>query len=384
MMADLKVTFAGLELKNPLMLASATPGWDGQRLKCAGQAGFGAVISKTISPRDAWLEHPRNGRMVLYRVGNRPVGMINMELFTTQPKDEWFEKEFSIAKEGGAKICASILAMPDPEITAEIVEEVQETGLVDFFEMNVSCPMPSKGVGMHIGKNAKTLYEQIKAVKSVAKIPVMAKFTPGVSDIVETANAAVEGGVDAIAISNTVRSFAGVDVETGRPVLRSFGGYSGPAIKPITMALLAETARSVDIPISAVGGVSSWQDVVEYIMLGATTVQLATSVMWKGWGIVQEILDGLAAYMDEKGYKSIEDFRGKALPYISTVEELCREPALKAEVNQELCINCGKCHRACFYDGVKWDEDHTWIDQDNCDGCGLCAQWCPQKAISLK
>ena len=383
-MADLKVNFAGLELKNPLMLASATPGWDGKRLKDAGQAGFGTVISKTISPRDAWNTHPRNGRMVLYRVGNKPVGMINMELFTTQPREQWLEKELLIAREGGAEVCASILAMPDPEVTAELVEELQDTGLVDFFEMNASCPMPSKDVGMHIGKNAQSLYEQIKAVKRVAKLPVMVKFTHGVSDIVEVARAAVEGGVDAIAISNTVRSFAGVDIETGKPLLRGFGGYSGPAIRPITMALLAEVARSVDVPLSAVGGVSKWQDVVEYIMLGATTVQMVTSVMWKGSGIVQEILDGLAAFMDKKGYKSIEDFRGIALSSITTVEELCQEPPLKALIEQDLCTNCGTCHRVCFYEGIRWDENHTWVDQEKCDGCGLCVQWCPKKAIALK
>ena len=150
------------------------------------------------------------------------------------------------------------------------------------------------------------------------------------------------------------------------------------------MALLAETAQSVDIPISAVGGVSSWRDVVEYIMLGATTVQLATSVMWKGWGIVQEILDGLAAYMDEKGYKSIEDFRGKALPYITTVEELCQEPALKAEINQDLCTNCGTCHRACFMmvsSGMKATPGST---RTIVMGVGFVRSGVPKEAITLK
>ncbi|SMB91866.1 dihydropyrimidine dehydrogenase (NAD+) subunit PreA [Thermanaeromonas toyohensis ToBE] len=383
-MAELQVNFAGVNFRNPLVLASATPGWDGLRLKKAGEAGFGAVIPKTIGPIQDWAVHPRNGRLFLYRVGNRPVGMINLELFTTKTREEWIARDLALAREGGAKIFASILAMPEPEQTAELASQVEATGLVDLFELNVSCPMPASTVGMHIGKNPELTYRQVKAAKGAIKLPLSVKLTPNVADMVEIAQAAVEAGVDAITISNSIRSFAGVDIETGRPYLRGYGGYTGPAIKPIIMRHFSEVARAVKVPLSAVGGVSSWREVVEYIMLGATTVQIATTIMWEGLGKVQKILDGLSEFMDRKGYRTIEDFRGIALPYIKTVEELAQEPPRFATIDQERCNNCDICSRVCFYGAIRQEEGRTWADKASCDGCGLCVQWCPVGAIELK
>ncbi|HBT46294.1 MAG TPA: hypothetical protein DEA73_00210 [Peptococcaceae bacterium] len=383
-MANLRVNFAGVTFRNPLVLASATPGWDGLRLKRAGEAGFGAVIPKTIGPIQDWAAHPRNGRLFLYRVGNRPIGMVNLELFTTKTREEWIAQDLALAREGGAKIFASILAMPEPEQTAELASQVEATGLVDLFELNVSCPMPASTVGMHIGKSPELTYRQVKAAKGAVKLPLSVKLTPNVSDMVEIAQAAVEAGVDAITISNSIRSFAGVDIETGRPYLRGYGGYTGPAIKPIIMRHFSEVARAVKVPLSAVGGVSSWQEVVEYIMLGATTVQVATAVMWEGLGKVERILRGLSEFMDRKGYRTIEDFRGIALPHIKTVEELAQEPPRFATINPDLCKNCDICSRVCFYGAIHREDGRTWADREACDGCGLCAQWCPVGAIELK
>ncbi|MBE3582405.1 MAG: 4Fe-4S binding protein [Thermoanaerobacteraceae bacterium] len=383
-MADLRVNFAGVTFRNPLVLASATPGWDGLRLKKAGEAGFGAVVPKTIGPIQDWAAHPRNGRLFLYRVGNRPIGMVNLELFTTKTREEWIAQDLAVAREGGAKIFASILAMPEPEQTAELASQVEATGLVDLFELNVSCPMPASTVGMHIGKSPELTYRQVKAAKGAVKLPLSVKLTPNVSDMVEIAQAAVEAGADAITISNSIRSFAGVDIETGRPYLRGYGGYTGPAIKPIIMRHFSEVARVVKVPLSAVGGVSSWQEVVEYIMLGATTVQMATAVMWEGLGKIERILRGLSGFMDRKGYRTIEDFRGIALPHIKTVEELAQEPPRFATINPDLCKNCDICIRVCFYGAIHQEDGRTWADREACDGCGLCAQWCPVGAIELK
>ncbi|BCV21317.1 tRNA-dihydrouridine synthase [Moorella sp. Hama-1] len=383
-MADLQVNFAGVTFRNPLVLASATPGWDGPRLKEAGQAGFGAVVPKTIGPIQDWAVHPRNGRLFLYRVGNRPIGMVNLELFTTKTRDEWIAHDLAVAREGGAKIFASILAMPEPEQTAELAQQVEATGLADLFELNVSCPMPAATVGMHIGKNPELTFRQVKAAKGALRLPLSVKLTPNVADMVEVARAAVEAGVDAITISNSIRSFAGVDIEAGRPHLRGYGGYTGPAIKPIIMRHFSEVARAVKVPLAAVGGITSWREVVEYIMLGATTVQVATTVMWDGLGKVEKILRGLEEFMERKGYKSIDDFRGIALPYIKTVEELAQEPPRFATINMSLCKNCDICSRVCFYGAIHQEEGRTWAERDACDGCGLCAQWCPAGAIELK
>jgi len=383
-MADLRVNFAGVELKNPLILGSATPGWDGERLKQAGQAGFGAVVPKTIGPVQDWAAHPRNGRLQLVKLGKNPIGMVNLELFTTKTREDWIARDLAVAREGGAKMIASVLAMPDPEDTARLVEEIQATGLVDLLELNVSCPMPVSTVGMHIGKSPDLTYKQVKAARSKAKVPLSVKLTPNISDMVEVAQAAVEAGVDALTISNSIRSFAGVDVETGKPYLRGYGGYTGPAIRPIIMRHLSEVARAVKVPISAVGGVMSWRELVEYIMLGATSVQTVTSVMWNGYSAAGKILEGLSKFMDEKGYKTVDDFRGIALPHITTVEQLATEPALFAGINEDTCTKCGICHRVCFYGAIQNEGSRYWVAQQNCDGCGLCAQWCPSQSIVLK
>jgi dihydropyrimidine dehydrogenase (NAD+) subunit PreA len=385
-MANLEVDFAGVTFDNPLVLASATPGWDGVRLREAGEAGFAAVIPKTIGPVQEWAAHPRNGRLSLYRVGRarRPVGMVNIELFTTKSRDEWLSRELAVAREGGAKIFASILAMPDPAETAELARQVDASGLADLFELNVSCPMPASGVGMHIGKDPGLTAAQVAAVKGASTLPVSVKLTPNVSSMVDVALAAVDAGVDAITISNSIRSFAGVDIETGLPYLRAYGGYTGPAIRPVIMRHVSEVARVTDVPIAAVGGAGTWQDVVEYIMLGASCVELATSVMWDGLGHIGAMLQGLTDFMDRKGYDDIRAFRGLALEHITTTEELAKEPPQYARVDHDACAICDICRRVCFYGAVSEANDRIAIDREACDGCGLCVEWCPRDALALE
>ena len=383
-MADISVNYCGILFKNPLVLASATPGWDGMAMRIAADAGIGAVIPKTIGPKQDWAAHPRNGRMYLHRVQGRPVGMINMELFTTKARDEWVNQDLAVAKQGGAVMQISILAMPNPEETAQLVEEIQSTGTADLFELNVSCPMPASTVGMHIGKSAEKTYEQLKAAKSAAKIPLTVKLTPNVADMTEIALAAQEAGADGITIANSIRSFAGVDIETGKPYLRGYGGYTGAAIRPITMRHFSEVARAVNIPLSAAGGVTSYREVIEYIMLGATTVQLCTEIMWDGYQVIPRIIADLNKWMDQKGYHSLDELRGIALSEITTVEKLAELPPKLAHIDLNNCVGCGKCKTVCMYRAIDKKETTYEVDIARCDGCGLCAQWCPKGAITLR
>ena len=333
-MANLSVNYCGVNYRNPLVLASATPGWDGEAMRLAGEAGIGGVIPKTIGPKQDWADHPRNGRMFLHRYNGKPIGQVNMELFSTMTRDVWIDRELEIAKKSGATMHISILAMPDPDDTARLVDDIQ--------------------------------------------------LTPNDCDLVEVATVAKEAGADGLTISNSIRSFAGVDIETGHPYLRSYGGYTGPAIRPIIMRKLSEVARNVDIPLSGVGGVGSYRDVVEYIMLGATTVQLCTAVMWNGYGQITKILKDLDAWMDQKGYKSFDEIRGIALKDITTVEKLAEMPPLFAEIDADKCTGCGLCKRSCFYRAIEKQGDVCAADKSKCDGCGLCAQLCPAKAITLR
>jgi dihydropyrimidine dehydrogenase (NAD+) subunit PreA len=382
-MANLEVNYCGVKYRNPLVLASATPGWDGEAMRLAGQAGIGGVIPKTIGPKQDWAEHPRNGRIYLHRYLNKPIGMVNLELFSTMTRDEWVKTELAKAKEGGATMHISILAMPEPEETAKLVEEIQGTGLADLLELNVSCPMPASTVGMHIGKSAERTYAQVKAGATAAKIPFTVKLTPNVTDMVEIAKAAEEAGAAGITISNSIRSFAGVNIETGKPHLRGYGGYTGPAIKPIIMRHFTEVARAVKIPLCGVGGIMSFREIVEYIMLGATTVQSCTAVMWNGYSAITKMIKDLNDWMDEKGYQSLDEIRGIALGDITTVEELATMDPKFASIDADLCTSCGICSRSCFYRAIEKGESAYVVSRETCDGCGLCVQMCPANAIKL-
>lgn len=383
-MADISVNYCGVRYRNPLVLASATPGWDGEAMRLAAEAGIGGVIPKTIGPKQDWAAHPCNGRIFMHRYQNKPIGQVNLELFTTMTRDEWITRELAIAKKGGATMHISILAMPEPEETAQLVEEIQSTGMADLLELNVSCPMPASTVGMHIGKSAERTFAQVKAGKAAAKIPFTVKLTPNVTDMVEIAQAAKEAGADGVTISNSIRSFAGVDIETGRPYLCAYGGYTGPAIKPIIMRHLSEVARSVDIPISAVGGVNSYKEVIEYIMLGATTVQLCTAVMWNGYSAITKIVNDLNDWMDKKGFSSFDEIRGCALKDITTVEALAKLQAKHAYVDSNFCTDCGKCQKICMYRAILDADGTRRVDPEKCDGCGVCQQLCPANAITLR
>ena len=383
----LTVSFAGVKLRNPIILGSATPSRDGKTSKKGGLAGAGAIIPKTITSPALLSQHPRCGRLHFVRHGRRrPFGMVNTELYSTMPLEEWLDRELAIAVEGGAKIIASIVAEGAPEETVALARRVEATNLIDMFELNVSCPMSDAHVDQNmIEQNIEMVVTQTKAVKEVTSLPVGVKMTPNVSDMVPIAQAAKDAGADFLTISNSVKSLAGVDIETGKPYLPAYGGYTGPAIKPIIQRFVSEVARAVDIPISAVGGVRSWEDVVEYIMLGATTIQTVTAVMWDGYEVLEKLISGLSQFMERKGYNSIEDFRGAALPHITTVQEYAACSPKHVTLEQEKCDDCGLCLKVCFYDALYADrQGHLNTRPENCDGCGLCVETCPRQALSLK
>ena len=384
-MVDLSVNFAGVKFKNPLVMASMVFGWSGEALKKAGLAGASGVVCKSIGSPAETFEHPRCGRMVLYRHNGIPIGMQNNEIFSTTNVDEWIARELKIAAEGGARQVVSIVANPKASDTADMARKVARTGLVDIFELNVSCPMPAAGVGMNIGKVPELSAEQVRAVKNACPdIPLMPKMTPNVSDIAAVAKACEEAGADAIAATNSVQALVGVDVETGIPLLPAFGGYSGPVVHPIMLRCVAQIAQAVKIPIAGIGGVSNWKQAVEMMMVGATMVQVGTAIIWNGYRVVPEIVKGIESFMERKGYQSPHEFIGMALKHLTTTEEMAMRPPKVSEVDLDSCIACGVCAKVCGYDAIEIQEDRKpKFLVDKCDGCGLCAQFCPTSMITL-
>jgi len=384
-MVDLSVNFAGVKFKNPIVMASMTFGWSGEALKKAGLAGAAGVVCKSIGSPAETFEHPKCGRMVLYRYNGIPIGMQNNEIFSTTQVDEWINRELKIGAEGGARMVVSIVANPNPADTAALAKKVAKTGLVDIFELNVSCPMPQVGVGMNIGKSPELSAEQVKAVKDACPdIPLMPKMTPNVSDIASVAKACEDAGADAITATNSVQALVGVDVETGVPLLPAFGGYSGPVVHPIMLRCVAQIAQAVKIPISGIGGISTWRHAVEMMMVGATTVQVGTAIIWQGYQIIGEIVKGVEAFMERKGYKSPHEFIGIALRHLTTTEEMAKRPPKVSEIDLDACIGCGVCARVCGYDAIEIQEGNKpKVSIEKCDGCGLCAQFCPTSTINL-
>ncbi len=388
-MDRLEVTFAGVKLRNPLILASATPSWDGKHTNLAWKAGAGAIIPKSFAPPSKWAAHPRCGRMKLIKYGKNRIGMVNIELYTTMTLKDWLETELDKAYEGGSLIIASIVAHPDPEDTGINAKVLEGTGKVAMFEINVSCPMPadSSRVGFQMGNDPEMCFRQVEAVRKAVSLPVGIKLTPTTHNMVPIAQASERAGANFITIANSVRSFAGVDIKTGLPKLSAYGGYSGPAIKPITQRHVSEVAKAVRIPISACGGINTWEDVVEYMMLGATTVQICTSIMWHGYSYFQTLLKGLSDYMKREGINSFETILGKTLPHIVTIDELAKRPVMVAQVERKKCINlkkgrCELCGKVCFYGAIEF-APRLKLDREKCDGCGLCTEVCPGEALKL-
>ena len=389
-MKKLETNFAGVKLRNPLILASATPGWDGERCHQAWVHQAGAIVPKTFAPPDKFAQHPRCGRMKIIRSGNSRIGMVNIELYTTITLEDWLKTDLEKAYQGESCIIASVVAHPNPEDTAANARIIQDTGKVAMFEINVSCPMPAdqSRVGFQMGNDPESCYGQVKALKKALSLPVGIKLTPTTHNMVPMAQAAESAGADFLTIGNSVRSFAGVDISTGLPKLPAYGGYSGPAIKPITQRHVSEVAKAVKTPISACGGITTWEDVVEYIMLGATTVQICTSIMWHGYGHFQGLLKGLEGYLERESLDSFDQIRGKTLPYITTIEEISKRPPLVSRVDPERCTNlkkggCELCGQACFYGAIEFSP-RLKLKPEKCDGCNLCVEICPMGALRLE
>jgi dihydropyrimidine dehydrogenase (NAD+) subunit PreA len=252
--------------------------------------------------------------------------------------------------------------------------------------------MSERGMGSATGQQPDLVEKCAMWTKEAAEVPVIVKLTPNITDITVTAEAAAKGGADAISMINTINSLAGVDLETWNTIPHvdgkgAHGGYCGPAVKPIALNMVGECARhpNINVPISAIGGVSSWQDAVEYMLMGAGGVQVCTAAMHHGFSIIEDMVDGLNNYLDDKGLSSVSELIGKSVEKYTDWSNLDLNYSIVAQINNDICINCNKCHIACE------DAAHQCIDilqdadgndylevrKDECVGCNLCSIVCP-------
>ncbi|NJE46896.1 dihydroorotate dehydrogenase [Thermococcus sp. GR7] len=299
-MVRLFVEVAGLKLENPLILASGVNDKTPEQWIRAHEEGAGGVVTKSIG-----IE-PRNG----YdnpTIVELPYGLINaMGL----PNPGW--KGFLEMVEGYTFDFPLIVSIfgGTPEEFAFLAEKLSE--VANAFELNLSCPH-AKGYGMEIGQRPEMVYEVVKAVKDVTDKPVIAKLTPNIDDITKLGLAAEKAGADAVAAINTLKAIA-IDVYARRPILSNrVGGYSGPGVKPVALRAVYDLAKALNIPVIGIGGITTWQDAIEFLLAGARALQIGTAVALRGWKVFREINEGIARYLEEEGFESIEEIVGLAL-----------------------------------------------------------------------
>lgn len=389
-MADLSSNLAGIRSPNPFWLASAPPTNSGYQVLRAFEAGWGGVVWKTLGTP---ITNVTSRFAALNYKQNRIIGLNNIELITDRPLDVNL-KEIAECKAAfpDRAIVASLMEVCEQKAWHELVKAVQEVD-IDGFELNFGCPhgMSERGMGSAVGQHPDLIRQVAEWVKEVARVPVIVKLTPNITDITFPARAAAAGGADAISMINTINSIIGVDLDSWNPIphvdgLSSHGGYCGPAVKPIALNMVNECARDAEValPISGIGGVSTWQDAVEFFLLGATNVQVCTAAMHHGFRIVEDMIDGLTNYMDARSIADMSGLVGAAQNRITTWNNLNLNYKVVAEIDQETCIHCSKCYIACedaahqcidrdVVDGVATLK----VDQNHCVGCNLCMMVCP-------
>ncbi len=340
MATDLSITVNGIPFPNPYLVGSGPPGTNAAVIAKAYEAGWGGAVAKTVSLESFKVKNvsPRYGKLKSRETGE-VIGFENIELISDRPIETWL-KEFREIKRNYPKhvLIASIMEETNEEAWQKLTKMVQETG-VDGLELNFSCPhgMTERKMGAEVGQHAP-LTEQVTGwVKKVATVPVWVKMTPNITHITEPALAAVKGGADGISAINTILSIIGVNLETLRPMptVEGYtvpGGYSCQAVRPIALRQVMELGRALpkSVSICGIGGIERAEDAIQFLLLGASTVQVCTGVMLHGLEIVQEMREGLARFMADKHFERVADVVGKSLSYFSTHGDLVqRQKAAK-------------------------------------------------------
>lgn len=390
-MADLRSEFVGIRSPNPFWLASAPPTDKEVNVRRAFAAGWGGVVWKTLGldPHIVNVNGPRYG--AIWGADRRLLGLNNIELITDRPLAVNLREIKAVKRDWPDRAMVVSLMVPcDEESWRAILPLVEETG-ADGVELNFGCPhgMSERGMGSAVGQVPEYIAMVARWCKAATRMPVIVKLTPNITDIRHPARAALAGGADAVSLINTVSSITSVDLESFSPEPSidgkgSHGGYCGPAVKPIALNMVAEIARDPEtrgLPISGIGGVTTWRDAAEFMALGAGTVQVCTAAMTYGFRIVGELVAGLSTWMDEQGHADLAAFRGRAVPNVTDWQYLNLNYVAKARIDQALCIHCGRCYAACE------DTSHQAIamlpgrifevKDDECVACNLCVNVCP-------
>ncbi|WP_322865728.1 NAD-dependent dihydropyrimidine dehydrogenase subunit PreA [Aquicoccus sp. G2-2] len=391
-MADLTSNFLGIKSPNPFWLASAPPTDKEYNVRRAFEAGWGGVVWKTLGeegPPIVNVNGPRYG--VVYGADRRILAINNIELITDRSLEINLEEITRVKRDYPDRaIIVSIMVPCEEAAWKAILPRVAETG-ADGIELNFGCPhgMSERGMGAAVGQVPEYIEMVARWCKENYDKPVIVKLTPNITDIRYPARAAFAGGADAVSLINTVSSITSVNLDTFSPEPSidgkgSHGGLCGPAVKPMALNMVAEIARDSELaglPISGIGGVTTWRDAAEFLSLGAGNVQVCTAAMTYGFKVVQEMISGLSDWMDEKGFTSLDEVVGRAVPNVTDWQYLNLNYIAKAKIDQDKCIKCGRCYAACedtSHQAISMSPDRVFevIDAE-CVACNLCVDVCP-------
>ena len=303
-MADLTVNIAGVEFKNPVITASGTFGCGREYSEFYPLREIGGLSCKGITLK------PRMGNPPP-RIAETPSGILNAVGLQNPGVDHFIEQDLPWLKEQETVVIANI-AGNTPEEYAQMAEKLSESS-VDMIEMNISCPNVKHG-GVQFGTSCQSVGAITREVRAHCKKPLMVKLSPNVSDIAEIARAAESEGADALSLINTLTGMR-IDINTRRPIIRNnTGGLSGPAVFPVAVRMVWQTAGAVKIPVVGMGGISTWRDAVEMMLAGASAIQVGTALFSDPYAPLK-IKEGLNRYLDDQGIASVTELAGMVKPW---------------------------------------------------------------------
>jgi dihydropyrimidine dehydrogenase (NAD+) subunit PreA len=388
--ADLSIEFCGVRFENPFCLSSSPVGNHAEMCARAYDAGWSGIVYKTLGLEKSFKIVMPSPRLNALNVFNkRFVGLQNAEQITDRPiKDNikdlvWLKKNYP-----QKVLISSIMGFVD-EDWAELAKMSEDAG-ADLLELNFSCPqMAHKTAGYRTGQDFHAVEAFTEIVKKSCKIPVIAKMTPNITDMIPVALAAKRGGADAISAINTIRAITDIDINNFTPLPNIHGqssptGFSGPSVKPVAMRFVSElyNSKPLNLPVSAIGGIETWIDALHFLLLGATNLQVTTGIMRYGYRIVEDMIEGLSDFMIERNIQSLSEIIGKAAQKIVDPSEFNTRFQAISMVDEAKCIGCGQCYISC-QDGanqaMKFDKisRKASVDEERCVGCMLCKHVCP-------
>ena len=400
-MADLSCNISGIKSPNPFWLASAPPTDKEYNVVRAYKAGWGGVVWKTLGEEGPPVVNVSSRYGAVHIGEQRIFGLNNIELITDRPLEVNLREIKKVKKDWPDRALVVSLMVPcEEEAWIKILRAVEDTDC-DGIELNFGCPhgMSERGMGAAVGQVPEYIEMVTRWCKSHSNMPVLVKLTPNVTNILAPARAAKNGGGDGVSLINTINSITSIDLDAMAPTPTvdgkgSHGGYCGPAVRPIALHMVAEIARDpacAGLPISAIGGISNWRDAAEFMALNAGSVQVCTAVMHHGFKIVEDMIDGLSDWMDEKGYAKLSDFQGMAVGNVTDWQQLNMNYEIVAKIEQEKCVKCGLCHIVCedtshqAISATRKDGERFYdvIDAE-CVGCNLCMHVCPENCITMQ